>query len=365
MLRGKKLTRASTGARVTDRARRRILRKMVPGTVPIVGKATVPKTDPGTETEVECNEAAKARVELRRATVAPRAAEQVADATDRMKIPSVMRCAPITRRTEMKKTTMTIFLICMLSLPFVSSSFAQKGGKGNGKGGGNQGNKGQAGTCEMVAALPLEDLSGAEEHYITLMREEEKLARDVYLTLSEDWDLAIFANIAGSEQRHMDAVGSLIAKYGLIDPVVDDTVGAFTDPEFTKLYEGLVLQGRESVVDALQVGAFIEDLDIADLLAALEEVDNADITMVFEHLLQGSGNHYSAFTRLLAGWGESYEPEFVDADDLEAILSTLPTKGRGGKGANSMSRRSGQGRGTAQGPQDGSGPGDGSCPFGN
>ena len=262
----------------------------------------------------------------------------------------------------MKKTTMTIFLICMLSLPFVSSSFAQKGGKGNGKGGGNQG---QTGECAMIAALPLEDLSDAEKHYITLMREEEKLARDVYLTLSEDWDLAIFANIAGSEQRHMDAVGSLIAKYGLFDPASDDTVGVFTNTKLAGLYDDLVSEGRKSVVDALLVGAFIEDLDIYDLLEALEEVDNADITMVFEHLLQGSANHYSAFTRLLAGWGESYETEFVDAEDLEAILSTLPTKGRGGKGANSMSRRSGQGRGAAQGPQDGSGPGDGTCPFGN
>ncbi|HUV12884.1 MAG TPA: DUF2202 domain-containing protein [Acidobacteriota bacterium] len=262
----------------------------------------------------------------------------------------------------MKKTTMTIFLICMLSLPFVASSFAQKGGKGNGKGGGNQG---QTGTCEMVAALPLEELSVAEEHSITLMREEEKLARDVYLTLSEDWDLNIFANIARSEQRHMDAVGTLIAKYGLSDPVVDDTVGAFTDAELDGLYDYLVVEGRKSVVDALLVGAAIEDLDIGDLMEALEVVDNADIQMVFENLLQGSANHYAAFTRLLAGWGESYEPEYFDVEELEAILSTLPEKGRRGKGSNSMSRRGGQGRGSAQGPRDGSGPGDGSCPFDN
>lgn len=262
----------------------------------------------------------------------------------------------------MKKTTMTVFLICMLSLPFMSSSFAHEGGKGNGKGGGNQG---QTGTCEMVAALPLEELSDAEELSITLMREEEKLARDVYLTLSEDWDLNIFANIARSEQRHMDAVGNLIAKYGLNDPVVDDTVGAFTDAELDALYDDLVIEGRKSVVDALLVGAAIEDLDIGDLMEALEVVDNADIQLVFENLLQGSANHYAAFTRLLAGWEESYEPEYFDVEELDAVLSTLPAKGRGGKGSKSMSRRGGQGRGTAQGSPDGSGPGNGSCPFDN
>ncbi len=266
----------------------------------------------------------------------------------------------------MKKTTMTIFLICMLSLPFMSSSFAGKGGKGNGNGNGD-GSQGQPGPGEMIAALPFEDLSDAEFHYLTLMREEEKLARDVYLTLSEDWALAIFANIAASEQRHMDAVGQLITKYGLDDPVVDDAVGAFTDPVLGELYEVLVLQGNGSVLEALKVGAWVEDLDISDLLEALalEEVDNADVRMVFENLLQGSANHYAAFTRLLEGWDFIYEPEFFALEDLEDILSTLPEKGRGGKGANSVSRRGSQGRGSAQGPGNGSGTGDGECQFDN
>jgi hypothetical protein len=44
-------------------------------------------------------------------------------------------------------------------------------------------------------------------------------ARDVYLALAELWDVRVFANIARSEQTHMDAVATLIDRYGLEDPV--------------------------------------------------------------------------------------------------------------------------------------------------
>ena len=49
-----------------------------------------------------------------------------------------------------------------------------------------------------------------EKESLTLMRQEEKLARDVYLTLGENYDLPVFTNIPRSEQRHMDQMGELL-----------------------------------------------------------------------------------------------------------------------------------------------------------
>jgi len=46
-------------------------------------------------------------------------------------------------------------------------------------------------------------LTAEEETELVYMREEEKLARDVYLTLTDTWQLPIFWNIAGAKQRHM------------------------------------------------------------------------------------------------------------------------------------------------------------------
>ncbi|MCG7853483.1 MAG: DUF2202 domain-containing protein, partial [Methanosarcinaceae archaeon] len=133
--------------------------------------------------------------------------------------------------------------------------------------------------------------------HITYIREEEKLARDVYLTLYEKYEVPIFANISESEQRHMDAVKRLIEKYGLVDPVTIDDVGKFTNPDFAKLYKDLVELGENSYCDALQAGIDIENLDIEDIEYALfYDVKARDVTRVFNNLLNGSYNHLNAFT---------------------------------------------------------------------
>jgi hypothetical protein len=139
-------------------------------------------------------------------------------------------------------------------------------------------------------------LTDKEIEHITYIREEEKLARDVYLTLYEVYEASIFANISESEQRHMDAIKRLIDKYGPEDPVEDDTVGKFTNPVFAGLYTELVGKGEVSYCDALQVGIDIEVLDIEDIEIALNDVMARDVTRVLNNLLNGSYNHLNAFT---------------------------------------------------------------------
>jgi hypothetical protein len=139
-------------------------------------------------------------------------------------------------------------------------------------------------------------LTAAETQHILHLREEEKLARDVYRIFAEMWDCPIFTNIAGAEQRHMDAVGLLVTKYGLQDPVTDDTVGVFSTAEFATLYTTLTQSGAKSLLDALKVGVQIEQLDITDLKKALAETDKSGIQWVLKNLQRGSSNHLRAFT---------------------------------------------------------------------
>ena len=154
----------------------------------------------------------------------------------------------------------------------------------------------QAASRAILQAVQLTD---AEVENILYMRQEEKLARDVYLTLYEKWDVAIFANISESEQRHMDAIKKLITIYGLEDPIVDDTVGQFTDPIFTVLFEQFVADGSVSLLDALNVGVAIEEQDIADLNAALDETTMRNVRRVFQNLLRGSTRHLAAFEKCI------------------------------------------------------------------
>ena len=149
-------------------------------------------------------------------------------------------------------------------------------------------------------------LTEAEEQHILYMREEEKLARDVYLTLYELWGAEIFANISESEQQHMDAIKNLITRYGLVDTVIDDAVGIFTNPDFVDLYDELVLAGQISLEEALKVGVRIEELDIADLELALQDTSMRSVQRVFQNLLNGSYNHLNAFQRNIEASGTEY-----------------------------------------------------------
>lgn len=168
-------------------------------------------------------------------------------------------------------------------------------GSGGGIGAGGSG----TGTCDECTGVVVSDvaLSDAEMADLLLMREEEKLARDLYDALYEQWDVRVFANIARSEQKHMDAVKTLLDAYGIADPVSTDAPGVFANDELQALYDELLAQGSGSVEQALAVGVLVEETDIADLQAALQNTDNPSISKVYENLLKGSENHLKAFNR--------------------------------------------------------------------
>ena len=173
-----------------------------------------------------------------------------------------------------------------------------------------------------IDTLPYEPLHDEELAALVLMREEEKLARDVYLRMYEIWNQRIFNNIADAEQTHMDAVLRLLEKYGLNDPASDVPLGVFINPDLQGLYDMLIARGAASVIDALIVGATIEDLDIYDLQRQLAVVDNQDIILVFENLEKGSRNHMRAFSSRLADLGIVYAPVYISQEEYEAIINS-------------------------------------------
>jgi hypothetical protein len=170
-------------------------------------------------------------------------------------------------------------------------------------------------------ALPaLAQLDPTEAEDLLLMREEEKLARDTYLTLYDLWGSNTFANIARSEQRHMDTMEAMLQSYGLPDPVVDDTVGVFANATLAGYYDELVQRGAPSLLDALHVGAFIEELDIADLRTAIDRSDEPPLINAYENLLAGSRNHLRAFVSQISLLGVTYTAQVLAQDDVDAIV---------------------------------------------
>jgi hypothetical protein len=182
-------------------------------------------------------------------------------------------------------------------------------------------------TFDQILELPKESLNALETTSLIFMREEEKLARDVYQTLYTKWGINIFKNIAESEQTHTDAIKTLISKYQLTDPVQNDVLGVFENDNLQQLYNQLVAKGSTSLLDAYTVGATIEDLDIYDLEEALSGIDNQDITLVYNNLTKGSRNHMRSFYGKITGEGELYKAQFISQEKLESIINSSKETG--------------------------------------
>lgn len=174
----------------------------------------------------------------------------------------------------------------------------------------------------QVNNLPNEPLNTDERATLSFMREEEKLARDVYVFLYNKWVLPIFNNISSSEQSHMDAIVQLLNKYNLPDPVGSNGYGIFSNPLLQNLYTQLTTQGSVSLLDALKAGATIEDLDIYDLKLSLTKVDNHDIILVYNNLMKGSRNHLRSFYSNIINAGGTYTPQYITQAEFDAIINS-------------------------------------------
>lgn len=178
--------------------------------------------------------------------------------------------------------------------------------------------------------IPLGTIEPAEEAGLIFMREEEKLARDVYTHLSTLWTENIFDNIGRSEQTHTEAVLALLERYGIPDPVGANATGVFLDPSLQGLYDMLAARGSASLIDALYVGAEIEEIDIIDLQIRLSEVtENEDIVMVYENLMKGSRNHLRAFVRVMEREFITYDPQHLTREEYDAIINSETETGSG------------------------------------
>ena len=181
---------------------------------------------------------------------------------------------------------------------------------------------------EAINQEPPQALTDVEREGILYVREEEKLARDVYSQLYKVWGLNNMNNIASSEQTHLDAMKSLIDRYGLDDPVTGMGTGEFRDPKLQQLYNELVEKGSKSEIDALEVGAAIEEIDIIDIEEYVAQTDKQDIIIVYENLMKGSRNHLRYFVSVLEKRGVTYNLQYLPSDEYNAIVNSDVERGR-------------------------------------
>ncbi len=181
--------------------------------------------------------------------------------------------------------------------------------------------------CDNESIEPMEEsvadvleINTTDIDGLLFMREEEKLARDAYISLFEMYDNQVFNNISNSEQRHMDEVLKLLNIYQIDDTSLEE-IGEFSNETLQQLYDDLMMQGSISEIEALIVGATIEDVDIRDLDLFIAKTTNADIIKVYNFLNCGSRNHLRAFTSRLKDLGVIYTPQFITQEQFDSIIN--------------------------------------------
>lgn len=175
---------------------------------------------------------------------------------------------------------------------------------------------------DYFESLPVNVLDGETIDALLLLREEEKMARDVYLTFTALYPLPVFSNIAWSEQNHMDLVAELLDRYGLEDPAAGKLIGEFTDGWVQETFDSLVALGKSSLIGALTAGAIVEDVDIFHLEHILEHSTFADVNVIVQNMEAGSRNHMRSFVGALEQREETYSATYIDQGMLDWILES-------------------------------------------
>lgn len=164
------------------------------------------------------------------------------------------------------------------------------------------------------------ELTANEIEFLYAVREDEKLARDVYTYFFDKFELSPFSRIAKAEANHIAAVERLFYFYSITYPAVGPA-GEFKDGVRKAYYDNLIEKGV-TALEAYKATAYLEEKDVADYTKVLETIQNPNVKMVIENLLKGSVNHLKASVRQIYALDGTYTPAFLTQQRFDEIISS-------------------------------------------
>jgi hypothetical protein len=192
------------------------------------------------------------------------------------------------------------------------------------------------------------DLSATEIEFIFAVREDEKVARDLYKAFFEKYQLKAFDNIARAEANHMRAAEMLFTYYEIDFPAAGD-YGMFADSARQANYNKYLLQGA-TALDAFKVMAYLEEENIVYYGEVLSDISNPNIKLVIENLARASENHLRAAIRQITALGGTYQAMIMTEEQFKAIIAKGFEQGKryrymnNGQRTNSNNRLNGNGQ---------------------
>lgn len=172
------------------------------------------------------------------------------------------------------------------------------------------------------------EISSTQKSQLLDLYNEEKLAHDIYEQFFLEHGYTPFEHIMGAEEYHMSRVAEVMTAYKLEVP--NYAPGVFGIQLYQDAYDEWLPKGLGDGQEACMIGAYIEEMDILDLMNTIDNIaEQDDILALYEELKMGSENHLRAFNRFLdMQFGVDYQPQLMDQALFDAIIAN--SGGHGG-----------------------------------
>ncbi|NTV17903.1 MAG: DUF2202 domain-containing protein [Bacteroidales bacterium] len=170
------------------------------------------------------------------------------------------------------------------------------------------------------------DLTADEIEFIYAVREDEKVARDLYFSFFGTFGLKPFENIGKAEDNHIKATEKLFDYYEIDYPALSEN-GKFENAIRQKLFDSLLLKGTPEL-EAFKVMAMLEESNIVEYGEVLKTIANPNIKIVIENLARASANHFKAAIRQITALGGTYTPALMTQEQYKAVIAIGFEKGK-------------------------------------
>jgi len=174
--------------------------------------------------------------------------------------------------------------------------------------------------CTTTNDYEIGVLSKEEKTDIQKLREEEKLARDIYIKAYNTYEYFAFVNLYKGEQIHMDNLLNLEMQYMVEDIILPDT-GKYVDESIQNFYNNHLSQITTSATDAFKVGMTTEEMIIYDIQNFENNTEEADILKVYSKIKCWSRNHLRLNYNFLNG-DTLYQPQYITIEEYNAIINS-------------------------------------------
>ncbi len=154
---------------------------------------------------------------------------------------------------------------------------------------------------------------------LQLLREEEKLARDLFRDWSDRSEL--FGAVAHSKQLHFEIVGALLQRHQVTDRTLGGE-GLYVFPQLQTLHQELLARGGSTELEALAAGAELHERDLVGLEEAAGRSQLEDVRASLAEIQRGARNHLRGCVEELALQGVDYAPRLLSPEAFAAIINS-------------------------------------------